>query len=72
MNPFKWFKKKEEIEETESPITGVMSELKEDNTNLNNDTNLRLIIMKLDMLTMKIDNIDRRLQVIEEIAKRER
>ena len=70
MNPFKWFKKKEEIEETDSPITGVMPELKEDNTN--NDTNLRLIIMKLDMLSMKIDNIDRRLQVIEEIAKREK
>ena len=70
MNPFKWFKKKEEIEETNSIITGVMPELKEDNTN--NDTNLRLIIMKLDMLSMKIDNIDRRLQVIEEIAKRER
>ena len=70
MNPFKWFKKKEEIEETNSLITGVMPELKEDNTN--NDTNLRLIIMKLDMLSMKIDNIDRRLQVIEEIAKREK
>ena len=70
MNPFKWFKKKEEIEETDSLITGVMPELKEDNTN--NDTNLRLIIMKLDMLSMKIDNIDRRLQVIEEIAKREK
>ena len=70
MNPFKWFKKKEEIEETNSIITGVMPELKEDNTN--NDTNLRLIIMKLDMLSMKIDNIDRRLQVIEEIAKREK
>ena len=70
MNPFKWFKKKEEIEETNSIITGVMPELKADNTN--NDTNLRLIIMKLDMLSMKIDNIDRRLQVIEEIAKREK
>ena len=71
MNPFKWFKKKEEIEETEAPITGVIPELKEENTNLD-DTNLRLIIMKLDMLSMKIDNIDRRLQVIEEIAKREK
>jgi len=33
------------------------------------DRDLKLLITKLDIITIKLDNIDRRLQRIEELAK---
>lgn len=78
MARFPFFKKKQpeipadndEFKQSDTSQTEpLLKPLTEEASRENND--LKIILTKLDILTVKVDNLDRRLQRIEEIAKQE-